>query len=196
VSTGDLGAQVVGAMGATWGHFRYESGHHGDLWLDLDPLTADARRLAAWGAALAALLPPADVVVGPFAGGAFLAQAVAVAAGCAVAHAEREVVEGRVVYRVPPGRRAGLDGAPVLVVDDVANAASALAASVDDVVACGGRLVGVGAPVTLGEAAEALARRFRVPFACLARLERRTWSPQACALCAEGTVLEERELRG
>jgi hypothetical protein len=32
------------ASRAERGHFRYESGHHGDLWLDLDGLLADAGR--------------------------------------------------------------------------------------------------------------------------------------------------------
>ncbi len=35
------------------GHFRLESGHHGGLWLDLDPLFAEPRRIAPFAAALA-----------------------------------------------------------------------------------------------------------------------------------------------
>ena len=61
------------------GHFRLESGHHGRLWLDLDPLFCEPRRVEPMVAALASALRPhrADVVCGPLLGGAFLAQIVA-----------------------------------------------------------------------------------------------------------------------
>ncbi len=37
---------LLDAVDASRGHFLYESGHHGDLWLDLDALFVDARRWA------------------------------------------------------------------------------------------------------------------------------------------------------
>jgi orotate phosphoribosyltransferase len=43
----------AGAAVAMRGHLRYESGHHGDLWLDLDALLVDARAVQGWAAALA-----------------------------------------------------------------------------------------------------------------------------------------------
>jgi hypothetical protein len=45
--------QLLAAVGATRGHFRYESGHHGDLWLELDGLLVDAQRMRGWAAELA-----------------------------------------------------------------------------------------------------------------------------------------------
>jgi hypothetical protein len=39
------------AASVSRGHFRYESGRHGDLWLDLDSLIIDARRMRDWAAA-------------------------------------------------------------------------------------------------------------------------------------------------
>ena len=54
----DESAQQIGAaVGAVRGHFRYESGQHGDLWLSLDTMFADARRVETWASALDALLP-------------------------------------------------------------------------------------------------------------------------------------------
>jgi len=44
---------VRAAVSAARGHFRYESGHHGDLWLDLDGLLVDARRVRDWATELA-----------------------------------------------------------------------------------------------------------------------------------------------
>lgn len=40
-------------MNVTRGHFCYELGHHGDLWLELDGLFVDARRMQGWATALA-----------------------------------------------------------------------------------------------------------------------------------------------
>jgi orotate phosphoribosyltransferase len=37
---------LIEALAARRGHFRLESGHHGELWLDLDPLFARPARLA------------------------------------------------------------------------------------------------------------------------------------------------------
>lgn len=42
---------LLDAVAASHGHFVYESGHHGDLWLDLDGLFVDARRARSWAAA-------------------------------------------------------------------------------------------------------------------------------------------------
>jgi orotate phosphoribosyltransferase len=50
---GAIGRELRAAVAATQGHFRYESGDHGDLWLDLDALFVDAIRMRRWAAALA-----------------------------------------------------------------------------------------------------------------------------------------------
>src|SRR5215218_407097 len=73
------------------GHFRLESGHHGGLWLDLDPLFADPGRVDPFVAALADALRPYEVaaVCGPLLGGAFLAQLVARALGAEFCFTER-----------------------------------------------------------------------------------------------------------
>ena len=48
----------------------YESGHHGDLWMDLEVLFVDVHALQGWSAALAVQLAPcrADLVCGPLTG--------------------------------------------------------------------------------------------------------------------------------
>ena len=35
----------MGLVGARTGHFRFESGHHGELWLELDALSWSAAAL-------------------------------------------------------------------------------------------------------------------------------------------------------
>src|SRR3954470_7526477 len=70
---------LVAALAARRGHFLLESGHHGELWLDLDALFAQPARVAPFVADLAERLSGcgAEVVCGPLVGGAFVAQAVA-----------------------------------------------------------------------------------------------------------------------
>src|SRR6266851_793895 len=58
------------------GHFRLESGHHANLWLDLEGLFVQPARLRPFVNGLARTLRPHKVagVCGPLVGGAFLAQ--------------------------------------------------------------------------------------------------------------------------
>jgi orotate phosphoribosyltransferase len=184
----------AGVAVATRGHFRYESGHHGDLWLDLDALLVDARALAGWAAALAeqAAACRPEVVCGPLTGGAFVAQALAAALGAAFVFAERRLVERRVDYRIPDGLRARLAGHRLLIADDAVNAGSALLATLEDARRCGAELVGFASLITLGDAAATIAARHRVPFAHLVALERSLWPATACPLCAAAVPLQDR----
>src|SRR5262245_51691875 len=79
MDTDRLQADLLRLLAARAGHFRLESGHHGDLWLDLDTLFLRPRSLRPFAVELAARLSQHDVdaVCGPLVGGAFLAQIVA-----------------------------------------------------------------------------------------------------------------------
>jgi orotate phosphoribosyltransferase len=190
----DLERALFDAAVATRGHFRYESGHHGDLWLDLDALVVDARAVRGWAAALAddvAACRP-DVVCGPLTGGAFVAQALAAATGAAFVFAERSVVEDRPEYRIPDGLRARLVGRRVVLADDAVNAGSALLATLAEARRCGAELAGFASLITLGDAAATLAARHRVPFVYLIALERSLWPAEACPLCAAGVPLLDK----
>jgi orotate phosphoribosyltransferase len=186
-------ALFEGAAVARRGHFRYESGHHGDLWLDLDALLVDARAVQGWAAALAQQVAAwrPEVVCGPLVGGAFVAQALAAATGADFAFAERRLIEGNAGYRIPDGLRARLPGRRVVLADDAVNAGSALLATLEDARRCGAQLAGFASLITLGDAAATLAAAHGVPFAHLARLERSLWPAQACPLCAGGVPLQD-----
>lgn len=175
------------------GHFRYESGHHGDLWLDLDALVADAAALQGWAAALAreAAACRPEVVCGPLTGGAFVAQALAAALPAGFAFAERTPGADGVTYRIPDGLRARLAGRRILLADDAVNAGSALLATLADARRCGAELAGFASLIALGDAAAGIAARHGVPFAHLLVLERNLWPAQACPLCAAGVPLQE-----
>jgi orotate phosphoribosyltransferase len=183
---------LLDALAASRGHFRYESGHHGDLWLDLDALFVDARRARRWAAALArrARACRPDVVAGPLTGGAFLAQSLAAEMGAGFVFAGRLVSAGGAVrYRFPESLRATLPGRRVLLVDDAVNAGSALLATLADLGDAGAQPAGIACLLALGPAASRIAEQQGVPLFSLASLERGMWTPEACPLCASGVPL-------
>jgi orotate phosphoribosyltransferase len=188
---------LLDALAASRGHFLYESGHHGDLWLDLDALLVDARRTRGWASALAqrAMACRPEFVCGPLTGGAFVAQALAAEMGAGFAFAERLVSEtGAVHYRVTGSLRGRLRGRRVLLVDDAVNAGSAWLSTLADLEDCHSELAGLACLLTLGEAASRIAAQHGVPLLTLASLERGMWVPEECPLCASGVPLENRFL--
>jgi len=190
-----IASDLLDAVSAARGHFRYESGHHGDLWLDLDGLFVDARRARAWASALAerAAACAPDLVCGPLTGGAFVAQWMAAEIGAGFVYAERTAdAHGSARYRVPDTLRGRLRGARVLLVDDAVNAGSALLGTLDDLRACGAEPAGFGSLLALGDAAARIGGQHGVPFFALASLEREMWDAAACPLCAAGTPLVDR----
>jgi orotate phosphoribosyltransferase len=177
------------------GHFRYESGHHGDLWLDLDRLFVDVGRTRAYASELAerAAGCRASAVCGPLSGGAFIAQLLAEELGVDFVFADRLVSADRSVgYRVPDRLRAIAQGRRVLLADDAINAGSALLSTWRDLRACGAQLVGCASLLVLGEAAKRVAAETGVPVHWLVALERGLWPPDACPLCASGIPLVDR----
>jgi orotate phosphoribosyltransferase len=188
---------LIDAMGARRGHFLLESGHHGELWLDLDGLFARPARVAPFVAALGRQLLPigAEVVCGPLVGGAFVAQAVAQQLDVECAWTERVAgpPEGGLYaarYRVPDALRDGLRGRPVAIVDDVINAGSATRAALADLRACGARVPAIGALLVLGPRAAELAAAEGLALESVAALDNPLWAPEGCPLCAAGVPLE------
>jgi orotate phosphoribosyltransferase len=174
-------------VAATRGHFRYESGHHGDLWLDLDGLFIDARRTRDLASALAEQVKECgpELVCGSLTGGAFVAQLVAVEISAGFVFAERLVSEtGSVQYRVPDALRPAVSGRRVVLVDDAVNAGSAVLSTLTDLLACGAELAGFASLLTLGDAASHIEQQYGVPFFKLASFERELWLPEECPLCS------------
>ena len=189
---------VLDAVVASRGHFLYESGHHGDMWLDLDALFVDARRARGWASALAhrATVCRPELVCGPLTGGAFVAQSLAAELGAGFVFAERFVSEmGAVQYRIPESLREALDGRRVLLVDDAVNAGSAWLSTLSDLLDCRAALAGFASLLTLGEAASQIAKQHGAPLFTLASLERSMWAPDECPLCRLGVPLIDRLAR-
>jgi orotate phosphoribosyltransferase len=180
------------AVLASRGHFCYESGHHGDLWLDLDKLFVDARRIRAWAATLAQRVTACrpEVICGPLTGGAFVAQLLAAEIGAEFVFAERHVSATNLVhYHIPESLRAVLPGRRVLLVDDAINAGSAVQATLVDLQACDSELVGIACLLALGQAAAQIARQHGAQFFTLVSLERGMWPAEVCPLCDAGVPL-------
>ena len=180
------------ALAVVRGHFLYESGHHGDLWLDLNRLFVDAPRMRGWSAELARRTQGcrAEVVCGPLIGGALLAQFVAGELGAEFVFAERSAPEADGLhYRLPQSLRRSVKARRVLLVDDAVNAGSAWRSTLAELDECGAQLVGLATLVTLGDAARRCAAQRSVPLHALATLEHGLWAPDDCPLCRLGRRL-------
>jgi orotate phosphoribosyltransferase len=181
------------------GHFQLESGHHGELWLDLDTLLLWPARLVPFVEDLARRIADAvdpDAVCGPLLGGGLIAGAVAtlldielyVAEPVARSDDGGELFRAR--YAVPEETRGRLPGRRVAVVDDVMNAASAVRATVSDVRAAGAHVVAIGALLVLGSSAADYAEHEGFALVPAAAAPNRIWEPRACPLCAASQPLE------
>lgn len=192
-------AEFLALVAGRRGHFRLESGHHGGLWLDLDPLFADPRRIEPFVAALADAVRPhdADAVCGPLLGGAFLAQLVAHALGAAFCFTERVMPAGdeaslyRARYRLPPAFIARVRGKRIAMVDDVMSAGSALRGTYAELQAHGACPVVAGALLVLGSAGADYFAQHNIPVEAVARDDYELWLPGECPLCAAGMELED-----
>lgn len=191
---GDLFDLVV----ARKGHFLLESGHHGDLWLDLELLCRRPRLVHPLAAELAKRLSSldVDVVCGALVEGAFVGLMVASELKVDFSYSERFLrqSEGELFpagYRVPQSLRDGLRYKRVAIVNDVINAGSAVRGTFTDLQECGATIVAVGTLLVLGTAAFEFAKQKNVALESIATSPNNLWTPTACPLCASGEPLQD-----
>jgi orotate phosphoribosyltransferase len=189
---------LIELIPARRGHFLLESGHHGDLWLDLEVLCLRPRIFEPSVAALAAQLAPFDVeiVCGPLNEGAFIALLVAQRMDVAFCYAERIVAPSAadlfpVAYRLPPLLREQVRGRRVAIVDDVTNAGSAVRGTYVELRACQAIPVAIASLVMLGDAMAQFAADVAIPLISLTAVANQVWTPSECPLCATGIPLEQ-----
>ncbi len=192
--------ELLNLLSARKGHFRLESGYHGGLWLDLDPLFVMPGRIQPFVEALAARLKGhgIEAVCGPLVGGAFLAQAVASMLDVEFYYAERFVPAVRdagalypVEYRIPGGVGGMVRGKAVAVVDDAISAGSAVRGTLAALEANGAKTVAMGALLVLGAQAEHFCRERGLALEYIAQLPYEVWLPAECPICASGVTLED-----
>ena len=179
------------------GHFRLESGHHSDRWLELDQLVTNPSWLRPFVTELAGrvAIHRVDTVCGPLNGGAFLAQLLASELGAGFAFAERILSQRSglypVDYRVPSALRAALRGQRVAIVDDAIGMGSAVRATAADLEVCQATPVVLGALLVIGAAGAEFAAARSLPLERLLEVSMRTWLPAECPLCASGSPVAE-----
>jgi len=190
-------AAFLELVAARRGHFVLESGHHSGLWLDLDPLFADQRRIEPFVAALTDALRPYEIaaVCGPLVGGAFLAQLVARELSAEFCFTERAPASQghglyQARYRLPLAFAGRLRGKRVAIVDDVMSAGSALRGTYTELQAHGALSVVAGALLVLGSTGADFFTERHVPVEAVVRDDYKLWSPEDCLLCHEGLPLE------
>lgn len=191
-------ADLLTALPARTGHFLLESGYHTDLWLTLDALFVEPDKVAPLVAALAGKLRSHAVsaVCGPLLGGAFLAQALAIALGVGFYYAEPAPASSeaglfRAEYRLPSELTRRIRGARVAVVDDVISAGSSVRATVAALSAAGASTVVIGALLVLGDTAVQHFAGRHIPVETLARRDFPLWKPADCPQCLAGAPIED-----
>jgi orotate phosphoribosyltransferase len=194
-AAGGPGDGLWDVLPARRGHFRYESGHHGELWLDLDTLFLRPHRLAPYVARLADQLSghAPDAVCGPLVGGALVAQLLAVRLGLECYYSVRSEPAGGDAlypagYQIPAALCDLLPDRRVAVVDDAINAGSAVRATIRALRGCAAEPVAIGALLVLGSAVDEVAGG--LPVAAVATAPNPLWAPAECPLCAAGTPHE------
>jgi orotate phosphoribosyltransferase len=171
------------------GHFQLESGHHGDLWLDLDALFQHPARIAPLIEELGDRLAShaIDAVCGPLTGGAFVAFAIAARRDLQFFPAERFADATGARYRIPASLRPRLAGVRIAIVDDVINAGSAVRGTYADLQSCGADVCALGALAILGPHAA----RLGLPLERMLALDNTLWPPAECPMCASAVPLED-----
>ncbi len=191
-------ADLLNLLSAREGHFRYESGYHAGLWLDLDPLFLHPRALQPFIAQLAHQLVPykPDAICGPITGGAFIALGVAEVLDLEFYPTERRVNPQHdglfpVDYPLPASLHRFAAGKRTAILDDVISAGSAVRGSRHSLRAAGAEVVAVGALLVLGDTGASFFAQEGLALECIVRQPNSVWPPDACPLCAAGAHLED-----
>ncbi|HEV7683058.1 MAG TPA: phosphoribosyltransferase family protein [Pyrinomonadaceae bacterium] len=179
------------------GHFQLESGHHSELWFDLDTLFAAPGRIAPFVTQLTDSLRPYNVaaVCGPLLGGAFLAQLVAQDLDVEFCFTERRMPQAAAglytaSYHLPTAFIARVRGQRSAMVDDVMSAGSALRGTYRELQSHGATPVVAGALMILGNTGADFFAEQDLAVAAVVRENYLHWLPNECPHCAAGTPLE------
>jgi orotate phosphoribosyltransferase len=197
----DVSAELSKLLAARRGHFRFESGHHGNLWLDLEPMFVRPKQVRPFAERLADLVAPLNVeaVCGPLSGGAFVAEMVAETLNLEVYFTEPSLVADSdalfpVKYRLPQPLRQLIAGKRIAIVNDVINAGSAVRGTYEDLRECGVDVAVVATLAILGDTALGYFKDRNVPVKWLAQLPNDLWLPAKCLLCNAGKPLDSNSV--
>jgi orotate phosphoribosyltransferase len=190
--------KILDLISARKGHFLLESGHHSDLWLDLESLCFRPKDIQAAVRVFAENLSKhnVDMVCGSLVEGAFIGLMVALQLNVEFVYSVRFARTDRTSlfpagYRIPASLRGRLRGKRVAIVDDVINAGSAIAGTFSDLEECGAIVVAISALLILGSGANKFALDKGIPLNSLTALPNNLWTESECPLCASSVPLED-----
>lgn len=179
------------------GHFQLESGHHSELWFDLDALFAVPGRIAPFVSQLTESLRSHNVaaVCGPLLGGAFLAQLVAQRLDVEFCFTERRMPQGAAglygaSYHLPTAFIRRVRNQRIAMVDDVMSAGSALRGTYTELQSHDATPVVAAALMILGNTGADFFAEQHVAVEAVVRENYLHWLPNECPHCAAGTPLE------
>jgi orotate phosphoribosyltransferase len=185
-------------LSAREGHFKYESGYHSNLWLDLDLLFVRPKLVRPFAVELAKKLArhKIDAVCGPLVGGALVAEMVASELDVEFYYTERFVPPQRdtlypVEYRLPGSLRSVIQGKDVAILDDVISAGSAVRGTLTELQNCGIGSVVMGALLVLGSSVPTFCAKQNIPLESVATQSSHLWLPTECPLCDSQVPLED-----
>lgn len=163
------------------GHFLLSSGLHSPAYVQCALLLEDPRRARAVGSQLAEELAPErpESILAPALGGVIIGHEVAAALGIPFRFSEREGerMTLRRGFAIAPGER-------VAVVEDVVTTGKSTLETAALAAAAGARVVAIGSIIDRSGGRHG----FDVPYRGLLTLALPTYPPEACPLCAGGSV--------
>jgi len=179
------------------GHFSLESGLHGDVWFDLEPIFVRPNLLRPFTDKLAGLLSRYDLsaVCGALVGGAFVGYSIAIRLGIDFFYTERlsSGASGSqtVAYRIPKALRSAVANRKIGIVDDVINAGSAVTNTCRELRSLGANPVVLASILTVGgPSPKQLSNEFP-PVVSLEHIESNLWDSKQCPLCSSGVPLKD-----
>jgi orotate phosphoribosyltransferase len=183
--------ELLNLLHSRQGHFKFESGHHGNLWLDLELLFLRPKAIRPFVDELTRKLSPfrVDAICGPMVGGALIAQTMAVELEVDFYYTERVLPQHSDAlysadYHLPHYLRETVNGKRVAVVDDVINAGSAVRGTLAELQSLGARSVVIGSLLVLGDVGQNYFAERSIPVRSISHLPSEIWRPEDCPLCA------------
>ena len=180
------------------GHFLYESGYHGRIWLDLETLCQRPVALHPFIVELCreieAFKP--DVICGPLIEGAFAALMAASELRAEFVYTLRvETTEQNrmfsVRYQLPEPLRIRVARKRVAVINDVISAGSAVRGSLDSLREAGADVVCIASLVVFGKMFVDFAEEQSLPLKMLLELPNQMWTSENCPLCIQNLPLQK-----
>ncbi|HYC53335.1 MAG TPA: hypothetical protein VEL28_00125 [Candidatus Binatia bacterium] len=178
------------------GHFLLESGHHGDLWLDLELLCFRPDRIRPPVQELAARLQKHDVeiICGPLVEGAFLGLLVASEMGIPFTYSqplpkEKPADLYPIRYQLPAPLCPQVEGKRVAIVNDAINVGSAVRGTFADLQRCNAQPVAIASLAALTHWVSRFADTNKLGLEVLDWIESQVWTPTACPMCVKGEPL-------